>query len=121
MRVYNNLLFAYSFEVIVGLATVLLIIFFGPKALAFLAFFALRPLVIKTREVPAEDHFWFISYQLMKYSVFIVSFAVILFYIIYRAFLDSNFLWQHRDRLIVLFPFLLLVHGILGLISLKGN
>jgi hypothetical protein len=121
MRVYKNLSFAYSFEIIVGLTTVLLIIFFGFPALSFLAFFALRPLLIETKEVSAEDHFWFISYQLMKYSIFVISFIIILFYIIYKFFLDYNFLWQHRDKIIMLFPFLLLVHGILGLFSLKGD
>ncbi len=121
MRVYKNLLFAYSFEIIVGLTTVILIIFFGSQALAFLAFFALRPLILDTIEISGEDNYWFISYQLMKYSIFIISFIIILFYIIYRYFLDNSFLWQHRDRIIILFPFLLLVHGILGLISLKGK
>ena len=121
MKIYKNLLFAYSFEIIIGLTTTLLIIFWGPYAIGFLAFFGIRPLILETREISAQDNYWFLSYQLIKYSVFIISFIIIILYLIDNFFSKNDFLFQYRDRIITLFPILLLVHGILGLISLKRN
>jgi len=121
MKVYKNLLFAYSFESMVGFTTTILIIFFGSYALGFLAFFAVRPLVMETKEISAKDDYWFISYQLIKYSVFILSFSIIILYFLLIIIQDNEFLFRHRDRIIILFPFLVFVHGVLGLFSLKGN
>ena len=103
----------------IGLTTTLLIISLGSYALGFLAFFGIRPLILETKEISAQDDYWFLSYQLIKYSVFIISLIIIILYLIYEIFLEKNFLFLYRDRIITFFPLLLLVHGILGLISLK--
>jgi hypothetical protein len=121
MKVYKNLLFAYSFEIMVGLTTTLLIIFIGSNAIGFIAFFAVRPLILDTKEISSGDDYWFVQYRLLKYSVLIISFIIIIYFLIYRFFLSNDFLFLHRDKIITLFPFLLSIHGILGLISLKGN
>lgn len=119
MRVYENLLFAYSFEIIFGLTTTLLIIFLGSYAIAFLAFFAVRPLILKTKEISAQDDYWYKSYQLIKYSLFIISFIIIVLYIIYQFFFNKESLFVHRDKIIMFFPLLLFIHGILGVISMR--
>ena len=119
MRIYKNLLFAYSFEIIFGLTTTLLVIFLVSYAIAFLAFFAVRPIILKTKEISAQDDYWFISYQLIRYSLFIISFIIIVLYVIYYFFLDKEFLFAYRDKIIVFFPLLLFIHGILGLFSLR--
>lgn len=121
MKIYENLLFAYSFEKMVGFTTTLLIIFWGSYAIGFLAFFGIRPLILKTKEISVQDNYWFVSYQLIKYSLFIVSFFIIILFLIYKLFLEKEFLFLHRDRIITLFPLLLLVHGILGLVSQKKS
>ncbi len=121
MKIYKNLLFAYSFEIMVGLTTTLLIIFWDHYAIGFLAFFGIRPLILKTREISIQDNYWFVSYQLIKCSVFVISFLIIILYIIYKLFLEKDFLFLYRDRIITLFPLLLLVHGILGLVSQKKS
>jgi hypothetical protein len=121
MKIYKNLLFAYSFEAIIGLTTSLLIILFGAYALGFLAFLALRPLILETREITARDDYWFVSYQLMKYSIFIISFIIIGLYLVEKFVLGEDLLFLYRNRIIILFPFLLFVHGILGLFSLKDS
>ncbi len=121
MKVYKNLLFAYSFEIMVGLTTTLLIIFIGSNAIGFIAFFAVRPLMLDTKEISSGDDYWYVQYRLIKYSVFIVSFIIIITYLIYRLFLSNEIIFLQRDKIILMFPFLLFVHGFLGLISLKGN
>lgn len=121
MKIYKNLLFAYSFEIIIGLTTSLLIIFWGTYALGFLAFLALRPLILETREITARDDYWFVSYQLMKYSIFIISFMIIGLYFVDKFILEKDLLFIYRNRIIILFPLLLFVHGILGLFSLKNS
>lgn len=102
-----------------GLTTTLLIIFLGSYAIGFLAFFAIRPLILKTKEISSQDDYWYISYQLLKNSLFSISFIIIGLYLIYYFFLDKEFLFVHRDKIIMFFPLLLFIHGILGLISLR--
>lgn len=118
---YKNLLFAYSFEIIFGLITSLLIIIIGPKAIAFLALFAIRPFVLEREKISNQDEFWFYSFQLGKYALFILSIIIIGFYLVDEFILSEDVLYNIRDRINVLVPFYLLVHGIIGLITQKNS
>ncbi|MCL5029777.1 MAG: hypothetical protein M1480_12265 [Bacteroidetes bacterium] len=117
---YKNLLFAYSLEIIFGLITSLLIIIIGPNAIAFLALFAIRPFILEREKISNQDKFWYYSFQLGKYVLFTLSIIIIGFYLINEFFLSTNALNNFRDRMIVLVPFYLLVHGIIGLIAKRN-
>ena len=116
---YRNLLFAFSLEVIFGLITSLLIIIFGPNAIAFLVFFAIRPFMLEKEKISNQDEFWFYSFMLGKYALFILSLIIIGFYLVKQFLLPNEVLFNYRDRIIILVPFYLFVHGLLGLISKK--
>lgn len=118
---YKNLLFAYSLEIMVGLITSLLIIIVGPNAIAFLALFAIRPFILERVKISNQDEFWFYSFQLGKYALFILSIIIIGIYLVNEFFLSEDVLYNFRDRINVLVPFYLLVHGIIGLITQRNN
>ncbi len=118
---YKNLPFAYSWEIIVGLITSLFIIIIGPNAIAFIALFAIRPLILEREKISNQNEFWYYSFQLGKYTLLILSIIIIGFYIVNEFILSEDLLYNIRDRISVLIPFYLLVHGILGLIIQRNN
>ena len=113
---YKNLLFAYSLEIVFGLITTFLIIIIGPKGIAFLALFAIRPFILEKEKISNLNEFWYYSFQLGKYALFILSVIIIGFYLINEFFLSENVLYNFRNRIIVLVPLYALIHGIIGLI-----
>ena len=116
---YKNLFFSYSLEFLFGLTTTFLIIFLGPKSIAFLALFAIRPFILERENVTPQDDFWYYSFQLGKITLFILSIIVIVFYLIDELFFIENIFFDHKDRIVALIPFYLFLHGFVGLLSLK--
>ena len=90
---YKNLLFAYSFEIMFGLITSLLIIIIGPKAIAFLAFFAIGPFILESEKISLQDEYWYQSFRLGKFALIILSIIIICFYLVVK----------HKFSLILLF------------------
>jgi len=118
---YKNLFFAYSLEFLVGLITILLIIFVGPKSIAFLALFAIRPFLLEREKILPQDEFWFYSFQLGKVTLFVLSFIIIISYLIDEFLISENFLFSYRDRITIFVPLYLFLHGVIGLFSLRNK
>ncbi|MCO6474226.1 MAG: hypothetical protein PHW27_08535 [Melioribacteraceae bacterium] len=115
---YKNLFFAFSLEFLLGLSITLLIVFLGPKSIVFLALFAIRPFILERENITSQDDFWFYSFQLGKISLLVLSLIIIVLYLIDELFVNEDFLFHYTDRIIVLIPFYLFLHGLFGLISL---
>lgn len=118
---YKNLFFAYSLEFLIGLITSLLIIFVGSKSIAFLALFAVRPFLLEREKILPQDEFCFFSFQLGKTALFVLSFIIIISFLIDEFLLDENFLFSYRNRIIIFIPLYLFLHGIIGLFSLRNK
>ena len=118
---YKNLYFAYSIEIMFGLITSLLIIISGPMAISFLAFFAIRPFILKSEKLSPQDDYWYKSFRLGKLALIILSIIIIFFYLTSDFLLSNNVLNNYKERIIILIPLYLLVHGILGLIGQYEN
>lgn len=116
---YKNLVFAYSLEIMIGLVTSFLIIIIGPNAIAFIALFAMRPLILEREKISNQDKFWFYSFQLGKYTLFTLSIIIICFYLFNEFISSENILHNFRDRINLLIPLYLLVHGVIGLLFRK--
>ncbi len=119
MKRYKNLSFAYSFEIITGFTITLLIIIWGPYTIALLSIFALRPFLLEVQNISPGDNYWYISYQLFKYTSIIIALCIIGIYFIDLFLLTENFLIENKERIIIVIPLFLLIHGILGLFSVK--
>lgn len=118
---YKNLFFSFSLEFLIGLIITLLIIFTGPKSIILLALVAIRPFILERENISPQDEFWFYSFQLGKITLFILSFVIIVFYLIDEFLLNENLLYNYRDRIIILLPFYLFLHGLVGLFSLRNR
>jgi len=117
---YKNLFLAYSIEIIIGFLTSILIILFGAKALAFIALLAIRPFVLDKEQISPQDDFWYKSFQLGKNALIILSVIIIFFSIFIEIINESNFLFENKDKVLrLLIPMYILIHGLIGLISLK--
>ena len=117
---YNNLFVAYSIEFVVVLLSIVLVILFGPKVIAFLALLALRPFILGREKLSDRDEFWHYSYTLGKYSLFLLAAIIIVFYFVNHFLLSNDIIFLFKDRIIILLPLFLFIHGILGLISLMN-
>lgn len=118
---YKNLFFSFSLEFLFGLITTLLIIIIGPKSIAFLALFAIRPFLLEREKILPQDEFWFYSFQLGKAALFILSVIIIIFYFVDEFLLTENVLFDYRDRIIIFIPLYLFIHGVIGLFSLRNR
>ena len=118
---YKNLFFAFSLEFLIGLITSLLIIFVGPKSIAFLALLAIRPFLLEREKILPQDEFWFYSFQLGKAALFILSFIIIISYSIDEFLLNEDFLFYYKDRIIIFIPLYLFLLGFIGLFSLRNK
>jgi len=119
---YKNLFFAFSLEIFFGLFTSILIIVLGFKAIAFLALSALRPLILAKEKISAQDEFWYKYFQLSKNSLIILSLLIILLSLFAEFIVNNNFLFENKDRFLhMLIPAYMLLHGLIGVLSLKNN
>ncbi|MEJ2105288.1 MAG: hypothetical protein P8X47_12040 [Ignavibacteriaceae bacterium] len=118
---YKNLQFAFSIEVMFGLITSILIITMGPSAIAFLALFAIRPFVLEKEKLSYKDDYWFSAFQIGKYSLMIISIIIICAYAVDALLLSGNLLNIFKERIILLVPLYMLIHGILGLFSQRNS
>ena len=114
---YKNLTTAYSLEILFGLITSLLIILAGPKAIAALAFFGLRPFLLERESLSSKDEYWFQVYQLGKYALFILSAMIIVMYLLNEFILSNGIITRCKEGVIILLPAYVFLHGIIGVIN----
>lgn len=117
---YKNLNIAFLIEIFVGFGTVLSISLLGTKGLAALAILALRPFVLQKESIEDKKSYIEFSYKILSNSlsiifIMIISIIIILQFIpVWKAKLPSV-----EVMFIVLIPFFLLTHGVIGIINLS--
>ena len=119
---YKNLNIAFLIEIFVGFGTILSISLLGTKGLAALAILALRPFVLQKESIGDEKSYIEFSYKILSNSlsiifIMIISIIIILQFIpVWKAKLPSI-----EVMFIVLIPFFLLTHGVIGIINLSAK
>ncbi|HMN48107.1 MAG TPA: hypothetical protein PKD67_03135 [Ignavibacteriaceae bacterium] len=115
---YKNLTLAFLFEIVVGFGTILSISLLGYKGLAALAVLALRPFILEQEQIKDEKLYLQFSYKVLSNSLIII-FLMIVFEIIIIQFIPN---WKAKlppleNLLIIIIPFFLLTHGVIGYIN----
>ncbi len=115
---YKNLQIAFLIEIIVGFGTILSISIVGPKALAALAVLALRPIILEKEIIKDEKTYFQFFYKIIQSSLSII-FIMIVSLIIIMQFIPiwSTKLPPSENLLVIILPFFLLTHGVIGLIN----
>ena len=119
---YKNLNIAFLIEIFVGFGTVLSISLLGTKGLAALAILALRHKKKKKEIIEDKKSYIEFSYKILSNSlsiifIMIISIIIILQFIpVWKAKLPSI-----EVMFIVLIPFFLLTHGVIGIINLSAK
>ena len=119
---YKNLNIAFLIEIFVGFGTVLSISLLGTKGLAALAILALRPFVLQKESIEDKKSYIEFSYKILSNSLSVI-FIMILSIIIILQFIP---VWKAKlpsveVMFIVLIPFFLLTHGVIGIINLSAK
>lgn len=115
---YKNLNLAFLFEIIVGFGTILSISLLGYKGLAALAVLAIRPFILEREQIKDEKLYLQFSFKVLSNSLIII-FLMIVFEIIIIQFIPN---WKAKlppleNLLIIIIPFFLLTHGVIGYIN----
>lgn len=115
---YKNLNLAFLIEIIIGFGTILSISLIGYKGLTALILIALRPFLLEREEIDDEKKYWQFSYKIISSSLIIIFlmilsvFVIIQFIPAWKAKLPSSDI-----LLLVIIPFFLLTHGVIGFIN----
>lgn len=115
---YKNLYIAFWIEIFVGFGTILSISLLGTKGLAVLAILAFRSLFLEKETIQDKKSYLEFSYKILSNSLSII-FIMIISIIIIIQFIP---VWQAKlppiDVIfVVLIPFFLLTHGVIGIIN----
>lgn len=119
---YKNLNIAFLVEIFVGFGTVLSISLLGTKGLASLAILALRPFFLQKEKIEDSKSYLEFSYKILSNSLSII-FIMIISIIIILQFIP---VWKEKlppieVMFVVLIPFFLLTHGVIGIINLQNK
>ena len=106
------------FEIFVAFGTILTISIIGPKGLAALAVMAIRPIILGREKIEDAKSYFQFSYKILQSSlsiiiIMIVSLIIIMQFIpLWNAKLPTS-----ESLLIIILPFFLLTHGVIGLMN----
>jgi hypothetical protein len=111
---------AFLIEIFVGFGTILSISLLGTKGLTALAILALRPFVLPKESIQDKKSYLEFSYKVLSNSLSII-FIMIISIIIILQFIP---IWESKlpsieVMFVVLIPFFLLTHGVIGIINLS--
>jgi len=115
---YKNSNIAFLFEILIGFGTIVSISLMGPKGMTALAFMILRPLILKREKIEDTDSYFQLFYKILFSSLSIIAIMMIsiviitLFIPIWRENLPSP-----EIMFVVILPFFLLTHGVIGYIN----
>ena len=117
---YKNLNIAFLIEILVGFGTILSISLIGYKGLSALAILALRPFILEREKIDDEKSYLQFSYKILSNSLFIIFLMIISVLIIIQFIPDWNSKLPHTENILILvIPFFLLTHGVIGFIDLS--
>lgn len=119
---YKNLNIAFLIEIFIGFGTIISISLLGAKGLAALAILALRPFILQKENIEDSKSYLEFSYKILSNSLSII-FIMILSIIIILQFIP---VWKAKlppfeVMFVVLIPFFLLTHGVIGIINLPAK
>jgi len=117
---YKNLNIAFLIEIFIGFGTIISISLLGTKGLAALAILALRPFVLQKENIEDKKSYIEFSYKVLSNSLSII-FIMIISIIVILQFIP---VWKAKlppieVMFVVLIPFFLLTHGVIGIINLS--
>jgi len=117
---YKNLNIAFLIEIFIGFGTIISISLLGTKGLAALAILALRPFVLQKEKIDDSKSYLEFSYKILSNSLSII-FIMIISIIVILQFIP---IWKAKlppieVMFVVLIPFFLLTHGVIGIINLS--
>jgi hypothetical protein len=118
LKKYKNLQLAFLVEILVGFGTILSISLIGTKGLAALAILALRPIVLEKEIIRDDKTFFRFFYNTLMSSLSIIFIMIVLLIIIMQFIPQwSVKLPPTKFVLIIILPFFLLTHGVIGLFN----
>ncbi len=118
---YKNLYIAFLFEIFVGFGTIISVGLLGTKGLAALTILALRSFFLEKESTQEKKTYLEFSYKILSNTLSII-FLMIISIIIILQFIP---IWKAKLPpveviFVVLIPFFLLTHGVIGLINLSN-
>ena len=117
---YKNLNIAFLIEILIGFGTILSISLIGYKGLSALAILALRPFILEREKIDDEKSYLQFSYKILSNSLFIIFLMIISVLIIIQFIPDWNSKLPHTENILILvIPFFLLTHGVIGFFNLS--
>jgi hypothetical protein len=117
---YKNLNIAFLIEILIGFGTILSISLIGYKGLSALAILALRPFILEREKIDDEKSYLQFSYKILSNSLFIIFLMIISVLIIIHFIPDWNSKLPPTENILILvIPFFLLTHGVIGFIDLS--
>jgi len=117
---YKNLNIAFLIEILIGFGTILSISLIGYKGLSALAILALRPFILEREKIDDEKSYLQFSYKILSNSLFIIFLMIISVLIIIQFIPDWNSKLPPTENILILvIPFFLLTHGVIGFIDLS--
>ena len=118
MKKYKNLQIAFLIEIFVGFGTILLISVMGPKGLAALAILAVRPIILVKENIKNEKTYFQFFYKMIQSSLSIIFIMIVSLIIIMQFIPVWNAKLPPSENLLVIIPpFFLLTHGVIGLMN----
>lgn len=117
---YKNLNLALLIEIFIGLGTILSISLMGPKGLAALAILAIRPFVLPKENIQDKKAYLEFSYKILSNSLLIIFIMIISITVLIQFIPDWSEKLPPMDSIFILIiPFFLLTHGVIGIINLS--
>ncbi len=118
---FKNLYIAFLFEIFIGFGTIISVGLLGPKGLAALAILLLRTFFLEKEPIKEKKSYLEFSYKILANSLSIISILIILIVIILQFIPD----WKTKLPpveiiFVILIPFFLLTHGVMGLINISN-
>ena len=110
------------FEIFVAFGTILTISIIGPKGLAALAVMAIRPIILGREKIEDVKSYFQFLYKILFSSLSIIFIMIISIFIIIQFIPIWNAKLPTADILLVLMPpFFLLTHGVIGILNLSSK
>jgi hypothetical protein len=121
MLKYKNLHISFLFEIFVGFGTIISIALLGPKGLAALSIIALRPIFLEREKIDDSKNYFEFSYKILFSSLSIIFIMIVSIFVITQFFPAWQIKLPSTDNLLILIlPFFLLTHGVIGIINLSN-
>ena len=111
---YKSLTQAFLYQTIVGFLSVIAISAIGGKGIFILALIGLRPFILQREKSSPQKKLWEMYYKIGKLSVVLTSLMIIATYLLAGIIFDVIII--NNDWFIVIIPFWVMTHGVIGIV-----